>query len=405
MLLTKILVAFQISHYYVILGHPLALSKPLVKRAEKTLPRTVGTFRGVEEDTGPLRSESAKQGSKSIETVSSVKPSSSLPVLRQGSSERRTVYDTQINPQKVLRNKISFQYSVIKHLDTSQREMLQRIVNNSVQNNQPGNAILNLNTLWAILNDFQKKQVFSFFEKNYPTLAKPSAFQHEKSHGTIMHSVIHQLIDKMPTRHPAYPMKGTIHAECQALMAKLDTTAKKEQLANILIDDYSQLPTYTAQFLQDYYVKIGNFLSILSKSEKKIFRKFREDLIPFAAVGLFNLMNEHKLSRYGKVILEGASDSEKQTFSSVSDKMEYILATEEKFQRSIDEETLVVLSNLERHEIDNYFKMAAYLMQESYKPKKINQRNHKTVNLDNNWHSLLQCFSIRNKASRKKGKK
>ncbi|KAI7935678.1 hypothetical protein MJO28_016549 [Puccinia striiformis f. sp. tritici] len=107
MLLTKILVAFQISHYYVILGQPLALSKPLVKRAEKTLPRTVGTFRGVEEDTGPLRSESAKQGSKSIETVSSVKPSSSLPVLRQGSSERRTVYDTQINPQKVLCNKIS----------------------------------------------------------------------------------------------------------------------------------------------------------------------------------------------------------------------------------------------------------------------------------------------------------
>ncbi|KAI9599953.1 hypothetical protein KEM48_000065 [Puccinia striiformis f. sp. tritici PST-130] len=283
--------------------------------------------------------------------------------------------------------------------------MLQRIVNNSVQNNQPGNAILNLNTLWAILNDFQKKQVFSFFEKNYPTLAKPSAFQHEKSHGTIMHSVIHQLIDKMPTRHPAYPMKGTIHAECQALMAKLDTTAKKEQLANILIDDYSQLPTYTAQFLQDYYVKIGNFLSILSKSEKKIFRKFREDLIPFAAVGLFNLMNEHKLSRYGKVILEGASDSLKETFSSVSDKMEYILATEEKFQRSIDEETLVVLSNLERHEIDNYFKMAAYLMQESYKPKKINQRNHKTVNLHNSCLSLLQCFSIRNKASRKKGEK
>ncbi|KAI9599954.1 hypothetical protein KEM48_000066 [Puccinia striiformis f. sp. tritici PST-130] len=60
MLLTKILVAFQISHYYVILGQPLALSKPLVKRAEKTLPRTVGTFRGVEEDTA----ESAKQGSK-----------------------------------------------------------------------------------------------------------------------------------------------------------------------------------------------------------------------------------------------------------------------------------------------------------------------------------------------------
>ncbi|KAI9599948.1 hypothetical protein KEM48_000059 [Puccinia striiformis f. sp. tritici PST-130] len=48
MLLTKILVALQMLHHHVILGHPLALPKPLVKRAETPIEM----LRGVKEDAG-----------------------------------------------------------------------------------------------------------------------------------------------------------------------------------------------------------------------------------------------------------------------------------------------------------------------------------------------------------------
>ncbi|POW19992.1 hypothetical protein PSHT_04131 [Puccinia striiformis] len=51
MLLTKILVALQMLHHHVILGHPLALPKPLVKRAETPIEM----LRGVKEDAGPLQ--------------------------------------------------------------------------------------------------------------------------------------------------------------------------------------------------------------------------------------------------------------------------------------------------------------------------------------------------------------
>ncbi|KNE89258.1 hypothetical protein PSTG_17285 [Puccinia striiformis f. sp. tritici PST-78] len=57
MLLTKILVALQILHHYVISGHPLALSKPLVKRGETPIRQLHEVLQRLETHVGRAQYE------------------------------------------------------------------------------------------------------------------------------------------------------------------------------------------------------------------------------------------------------------------------------------------------------------------------------------------------------------
>ncbi|KNE94922.1 hypothetical protein PSTG_11713 [Puccinia striiformis f. sp. tritici PST-78] len=236
MLLIKILVALQISHYYGILGRPLALSKPLVKRAETPLD----ILRGVEEDAGRSQAGLEEKKSKSSERVLSPKTSSSFSALGQGVSEIRTVHDNQINPpsvSQVSRNQFSelsedpnFQQdyaSVIGHLDQYESEMFQRIV----KNDPAANPFIHLDTLRAILDDFEKGEVLKFVQK-YSTVLQSSAFEFKESHVTGYTntyrsiSTIAALHDQIPTSHPAHRMKEKICADVEILMKKFDNTAK-----------------------------------------------------------------------------------------------------------------------------------------------------------------------------------
>ncbi|KAI7941981.1 hypothetical protein MJO28_012008 [Puccinia striiformis f. sp. tritici] len=152
MLLTKILVALQILHHYVILGHPLALSKVLVKRAEGTPPGPIEILRGMEE-----------------------------------AAERRTVYNTLINPPQVPHHKFTLcgdpifrddYVSVHHHLDQKESKLLQNIV----KNDPAGNPFVHMNTLRAILDDTKKREVLEFAQK-YPIVPdQSSAFDLKRSH-------------------------------------------------------------------------------------------------------------------------------------------------------------------------------------------------------------------------------
>ncbi|KAI9607228.1 hypothetical protein H4Q26_005744 [Puccinia striiformis f. sp. tritici PST-130] len=395
MLLIKILVALQISHYYGILGRPLALSKPLVKRAETPLD----ILRGVEEDAGrsqafdPAGLEEKK--SKSSERVLSPKTSSSFSALGQGVSEIRTVHDNQINPpsvSQVSRNQFSelsedpnFQQdyaSVIGHLDQYESEMFQRIV----KNDPAANPFIHLDTLRAILDDFEKGEVLKFVQK-YSTVLQSSAFEFKESHVTGYTntyrsiSTIAALHDQIPTSHPAHRMKEKICADVEILMKKFDNTAKGRvslamtgRLSKILIDDFTQKPPYTAQFLQDYYVNINSLLAELSNADKDSFWDFRKSYVKYSAIGSITSMTDEQVAqcrlRFEKDISQSPQDQN--AYESLQDKLDYTPAAENDSGRACHKETLILLSNIGKSEMDIFFRALGNLINNFYKDKKRN---------------------------------
>ncbi|POV99655.1 hypothetical protein PSHT_13508, partial [Puccinia striiformis] len=407
MLLIKILVALQISHYYGILGRPLALSKPLVKRAETPLD----ILRGVEEDAGRSQARLEEKKSKSSERVLSPKTSSSFSALGQGVSEIRTVHDNQINPPSVsqvscnqfseLSEDPNFQQdyaSVIGHLDQYESEMFQRIV----KNDPAANPFIHLDTLRAILDDFEKGEVLKFVQK-YSTVLQSSAFEFKESHVTgytntyrsiceyysthcppgpvfliIAQAALH---DQIPTSHPAHRMKEKICADVEILMKKFDNTAKGRvslamtgRLSKILIDDFTQKPPYTAQFLQDYYVNINSLLAELSNADKDSFWDFRKSYVKYSAIGSITSMTDEQVAQYRLRFEKDISQSpqDQNAYESLQDKLDYTPAAENDSGRACHKETLILLSNIGKSEMDIFFRALGNLINNFYKDKKRN---------------------------------
>ncbi|KNE91733.1 hypothetical protein PSTG_14842 [Puccinia striiformis f. sp. tritici PST-78] len=250
--------------------------------------------------------------------------------------------------------------------------MLQNIVKESVHKHPSGNPFAQMNTLQAILDDSKKDEVSKFVQK-YPTVPQTSASSLEKSQKTVGHSSPYELTDentatslqdRIPTRHPAHQKKEEISGECQKLMEKFDGT-KKERLEKILIDDYTVAPpNFTTQFLQDYYLKLNEFLSMLNDTEKDTFWGFREAYEKYSGLAITNSLTQHQFTQSGINFVQKKCKSERDRYALISMHMKVGSSpeAENKSRRANHRRTMIFISNFDRTEIWIYFRMIGYIM-------------------------------------------
>ncbi|KNE91732.1 hypothetical protein PSTG_14841 [Puccinia striiformis f. sp. tritici PST-78] len=186
MLLTKILVALQMLHYYGVSGHPLALSKSLVKRGEGMIEPVLDKLQDLDEHLERLQSGLEEQRS----TLLSPEGVPSIPATHPGASDIHASCDQHNFAHSESREDPIFgegDVPVIGHLDPYESKMLQNVVKESVHEHPSGNPFAQMNTLRAILDDSKKDEVSKFVQK-YPTVPQTPASNLEKSQEAIGHS-------------------------------------------------------------------------------------------------------------------------------------------------------------------------------------------------------------------------
>ncbi|KNE91736.1 hypothetical protein PSTG_14844 [Puccinia striiformis f. sp. tritici PST-78] len=381
MLLTKTLVALQILHYHGVSGNPLALLKPLVKRAEHIFPPVVGRLQNLDEHIGELQSGLEKQRS----TLLTPEGVPGTTAIHPGTSDIHASCDQHnFAPSELSEDPIFGEddVSVIGHLDHYESKMLQNIVKKSDQNNPSGNPFAQMNTLRAILDDSKKDEVLKLVQK-YLTVPQTSTSNLEKSQETDSHSsadiltdenTAMSLQDRISTIQPAHLKKEELCAECQELMGKFDGT-KKERLSKILIDDFIVIPPFTAQFLQDYYLKLIDFLSMLNDTEKDTFWGFRKTYKKLSGMTTTDSLTQDQATQSGRNFVNEECGSEEE--------MDALISMGEKLRSSPEagnnpranyRRSMIFLSNLDEAEVDICFRMSEYMLNNLKNDKQINHQ-------------------------------
>ncbi|KAI9620664.1 hypothetical protein KEM48_008013 [Puccinia striiformis f. sp. tritici PST-130] len=99
---------------------------------------------------------------------------------------------------------------------------------------------------------------------------------------------------------------------------------KKEKLAKILIDDYTVAPPFTTQFLQDYYLKLNDFLSMLNDTEKDTFWGFREAYEKYSGMAIANSLRQDQYTESGTKFLDEECDLEEEFYALISMQKKFI---------------------------------------------------------------------------------
>ncbi|KAH9465279.1 hypothetical protein Pst134EA_033441 [Puccinia striiformis f. sp. tritici] len=402
MLLTKILVALQILDHYVITGHPLALSKSFVKRGETRIPRILDALQRFEEHADQVESEEQKIrkkggflgglcgcfGLKSSERETSREGLSAITsAMRQDASDMHAICNQHnFSPSDFIFGEDYI--SMSENFDHSEKRMLQTIVEKRLENKGVGNPFVQMNTLRSILNDNKAARVFFYFQK-FPILLQSSVSDLNESQQTLNHCPAHDLIalfgisdfhginkientatlfqNKIPKSHPAHHMKETISGECHALINFLDNDFKKGRLAKILLDDYTHIPPYSTQFLEDYYLNMNDFLSMLTNIEKETFWNFRESYEKYSGIEAINSMTiEQGKQLVASFLCNNAEDP--LAFASMGIKMTSVSA-ENSSRRANHKKSMIILSNFDKSEINLFFRYLEHLLKNFYKAK------------------------------------
>ncbi|POW19959.1 hypothetical protein PSHT_04129 [Puccinia striiformis] len=181
--------------------------------------------------------------------------------------------------------------------------------------------------------------------------------------------------------------------DVQTLMKKFEYTAekgrpslaKKGRLSKILIDDYTQNPPYTAQFLQDYYVNMNDFLSELNGTEKDTFWEFRESYEKYSAIGSIASMTHTQTTQCASALnfAENIRQSphDQIAFASMQEKIACSPAAENDSRQANHKKTLTILASLGKSEIYIYFRRLEYLM---------NDFHQESEHLMNDFHRELE---------------
>ncbi|KAI7951387.1 hypothetical protein MJO28_007071 [Puccinia striiformis f. sp. tritici] len=204
MLLTKILVALQILHHYVISGHPLALSKPLVKRGETPIRQLHEVLQRLETHVGRAQCLSAITSAlrQDASVVSSFKPflnpnkNTYLLTLAIHLLLKKPPFNVLGISQFELSEDFIFGEDYIyisANFDRSERRMLQTIVEKKLENKGAGNPFVQMNTLRSILDDHRAAEVYSHFHK-FPILLQSSFSDLSESQITSSHCPAYDLI-------------------------------------------------------------------------------------------------------------------------------------------------------------------------------------------------------------------
>ncbi|POW12124.1 hypothetical protein PSTT_04700, partial [Puccinia striiformis] len=266
--------------------------------------------------------------------------------------------------------------SRIAHLDNYESKMLQKIVNNSIRRYPSSHLFLQMNTLRAILDDSKKNEVLILVQK-YQKLHRRLHFGLKDFPKSPSHSPPYELTaksfqDKIPISHPAHQKKEEIIRECQALMRKFDRT-KGERLAEILIADYTTKPPYSTQFLQDYYLKMNDFLSELNNTEKGNFWDFKESYDKYSAIGSMHSMTYLQKILYGFSFGRKISQSQQGKIGYLALKREtnHIPVPENNSRKAIHRRLMIILSNFSESELDFFFNWSKYLVDKLNKDNKM----------------------------------
>ncbi|KNF03045.1 hypothetical protein PSTG_03638 [Puccinia striiformis f. sp. tritici PST-78] len=388
MLLTKILVALQMLHYHAVSAHPLALAKSLVKRGEEMVPPFLDKLQDLAEPaTEQLQHEMQETRKKSsspggvcgpfgpgsCERDASGEGLCSISTMPQDVSE---IVDTSNHHNFAPSEMREHDVSRIAHLDNYESKMLQKIVNNSIQRYPSSNPFVQMNTLRAILDDSKKNEVLILVQK-YQKLHRRlhfglKDFQKPPSHSPPYELTAKSFQDKIPISHPAHQKKEEIIRECQALMRKFDRT-KGERLAEILIADYTTKPPYNTQFLQDYYLKMNDFLSELNNTEKGNFWDFKESYDKYSAIGSMHSMTYLQKILYGFSFGRKISQSQQGKIGYLALKREtnHIPVPENNSRKAIHRRLMIILSNFSESELDFFFNWSKYLVDKLNKDNKM----------------------------------
>ncbi|POW17812.1 hypothetical protein PSHT_06250 [Puccinia striiformis] len=134
-------------------------------------------------------------------------------------------------------------------------------------------------------------------------------------------------------------------------MGKFDGT-KKERLSKILIDDFIVIPPFTAQFLQDNYLKLIDFLNDNTNS-------LTQDQ---ATQSARNFVNE-----------ECGSEEEMDALISMGEKLRSSPEAGNN-PRANYRRSMIFLSNLDEAEVDICFRMSEYMLNNLKNDKQINHQ-------------------------------